>query len=142
MHFWVCMSTQTNSIPFADRHKPQANRTNLGSHLNCKMVRAGVRVCQQVEEDPTGGKYAGAGSALNGAAHKLESVIQFHVGDVVTSLQRAVMQPGGQEAVLYGTIMGTIGRLPVIGHKNRKVDTVKQQWAPRVQQPHVVVLLL
>lgn len=63
----------------------------------------------QVEEDPTGGKYAGAGSALNGAAHKLENIIQFHVGDVVTSLQRAVMQPGGQEAVLYGTIMGGIG---------------------------------
>lgn len=63
-----------------------------------------------MEEDPTGGKYAGAGSALNGAAHKLESIIQFHVGDVVTSLQRAVMQPGGQETVLYGTIMGTIGQ--------------------------------
>ena len=44
--------------------------------------------CVQVEEDPTGGKYAGAASALNGAPHKLESIIQFHVGDVVTSLQR------------------------------------------------------
>ena len=65
----------------------------------------------QVEEDPTGGKYAGAGSALNGAPHKLESIIQFHVGDVVTSLQRAVMQPGGQEAVLYGTIMGCVGEV-------------------------------
>ena len=63
----------------------------------------------QVEEDPTGGKYAGAASALNGAPHKLESIIQFHVGDVVTSLQRAVMQPGGQESIMYGTVMGAIG---------------------------------
>ena len=63
----------------------------------------------QVEEDPTGGKYAGAASALNGAPHKLESIIQFHVGDVVTSLQRAVMQPGGQECIMYATIMGAIG---------------------------------
>ena len=65
-------------------------------------------VCQ-VEEDPTGGKYAGAASALNGAPHKLENIIQFHVGDVVTSLQRAVMQPGGQECIMYATIMGAIG---------------------------------
>ncbi len=64
----------------------------------------------QVEEDPTGGKYAGAASALNGAPHKLESIIQFHVGDVVTSLQRAVMQPGGQECIMYGTIMGAVGQ--------------------------------
>ena len=62
-----------------------------------------------MEEDPTGGKYAGAASALNGAPHKLESIIQFHVGDVVTSLQRAVMQPGGQECIMYATIMGAIG---------------------------------
>jgi len=63
----------------------------------------------QVEEDPTGGKYAGAASVLNGAPHKLESIIQFHVGDVVTSLQRAVMQPGGQECIMYGTVMGAVG---------------------------------
>ena len=63
----------------------------------------------QVEEDPTGGKFAGIGGALNSAHHKLEDIIQFHVGDVVTALQRAAMQPGGQEAVIYGTIMGALG---------------------------------
>lgn len=77
----------------------------------------------QVEEDPTGGKYAGAGSAMNGAAHKLESIIQFHVGDVVTSLQRAVMQPGGQEAVLYGTIMGCVGKLLLACQAGYPCDT-------------------
>ena len=63
----------------------------------------------QVEEDPTGGKFAGVGGALNSAHHKLEDVIQFHVGDTVTALQRAAMQPGGQEAIIYGTIMGALG---------------------------------
>ena len=65
--------------------------------------------CPQVEEDPTGGKFAGVGGALNSAHHKLEDVIQFHVGDTVTALQRAAMQPGGQEAIIYGTIMGALG---------------------------------
>ena len=67
------------------------------------------RCAVQVEEDPTGGKFAGIGGALNSAHHKLEDIIQFHVGDVVTALQRAAMQPGGQEAVIYGTIMGALG---------------------------------
>lgn len=63
----------------------------------------------QVEEDPTGGKFAGVAGLLNGAAHKLEDVVNFHVGDLVTSLQRAVLQPGGREVLLYATVMGAIG---------------------------------
>ena len=63
----------------------------------------------QVEEDPTGGKFAGASGFLNGASHKLEDVVNFHVGDLVTSLQRAVLQPGGREVLLYATIMGAVG---------------------------------
>ncbi len=50
-----------------------------------------------MEEDPTGGRFANAGGLLNGAPNKLEDVINFHVGDIVTSLQRAALQPGGQE---------------------------------------------
>ena len=62
-----------------------------------------------MEEDPTGGKFAGASGFLNGASHKLEDVVNFHVGDLVTSLQRAVLQPGGREVLLYATIMGAVG---------------------------------
>ena len=63
----------------------------------------------QVEEDPTGGKFAGANGLLNGARHKLEDVINFHVGDLVTALQRGALQPGGREVLLYATIMGAVG---------------------------------
>ena len=35
----------------------------------------------------------------------------FHVGDTITALQRASLQPGGQEAILYATVMGGIGAL-------------------------------
>ena len=63
----------------------------------------------QVEDDPTGGKFAGASGLLQGAPHKLEDIINFHAGDTVTALQRASMQPGGREVILYGTVMGAIG---------------------------------
>ena len=51
----------------------------------------------QVEEDPTGGKLASTSGRLNGAPHKIIPIMNFHVGDTVTSLQRAALQPGGQE---------------------------------------------
>lgn len=46
---------------------------------------------------------AASSGKLNGAPHKLEDIVQFHVGDTITSLQRAAMQPGGQE-VGCGTV--------------------------------------
>ena len=64
-----------------------------------------------MEDDPTGGKFAGATGLLNGAPNKLEDVINFHVGDAVTSLQRSALQPGGQEVVVYSTLMGSLGSM-------------------------------
>lgn len=64
---------------------------------------------EQVEEDPTGGKFSGAIGTLNGAPNKLEDVINFHVGDLLTAIQRCTLQPGGQEVLLYSTISGAIG---------------------------------
>ncbi|CAE7762413.1 SAP130B, partial [Symbiodinium sp. KB8] len=50
------------------------------------------------------------GSALGGAPNKLNVLAHFHVGEVVTSLRKALM-PGGQEVILYATIAGRIGAL-------------------------------
>ena len=63
----------------------------------------------QVEEDPTGGKFANAQGTLNGAPNKLEPVINFHLGDTATALQKCTLQPGGQEVLLFSTISGAVG---------------------------------
>jgi splicing factor 3B subunit 3 len=62
-----------------------------------------------VEEDPTGGKLAAQTGKLGGAPHKLQNLAQFHVGDTITSLAVSSLQPGGNEVILYGTVMGGIG---------------------------------
>jgi splicing factor 3B subunit 3 len=41
----------------------------------------------------------------------VEEIVQFHVGDVVTSLQKASLIPGGGECLIYGTVMGSVGAL-------------------------------
>ena len=38
-------------------------------------------------------------------------MVQYHVGEVITSLQKCTLVPGGVEVVVYGTIMGGVGVL-------------------------------
>ncbi|XP_022957076.1 spliceosome-associated protein 130 A-like [Cucurbita moschata] len=78
---------------------------------NIYFVRLPQDVSDEIEEDPTGGKIKWEQGKLNGAPNKVEEIIQFHIGDMVTSLQKASLIPGGGECILYGTVMGSLGAL-------------------------------
>jgi splicing factor 3B subunit 3 len=78
---------------------------------NVYVMRLPQDVSEEIEDDPTGCKIKWEQGRLNGAPNKVEEIIQFHVGEVVTSLQKASLIPGGGECVLYGTIMGSVGAL-------------------------------
>lgn len=41
--------------------------------------------------------------------HKLQNLSSFHVGDIITSLQKGSLVAGGQETIIYSTMMGGIG---------------------------------
>ncbi|KAI8539899.1 hypothetical protein RHMOL_Rhmol09G0218500 [Rhododendron molle] len=68
-------------------------------------------VSDEIEEDPTGGKIKWEQGKLNGAPNKVEEIVQFHVGDVVTCMQKASLIPSGGECLIYGTVMGSLGAL-------------------------------
>jgi len=78
---------------------------------NVYFVRLPQDVSEEIEDDPTGGRIRWEQGKLNGAPNKVEEIIQFHIGDVVTSLQKASLIPGGGECLIYGTVMGSIGAL-------------------------------
>ncbi|CAJ2631057.1 unnamed protein product [Trifolium pratense] len=78
---------------------------------NIYFVRLPQDVSDEIEEDPTGGRIKWEQGKLNGAPNKVEEIVQFHVGDLISSLQKASLIPGGGECILYGTIMGSIGAL-------------------------------
>ena len=47
-------------------------------------------------------------------------VINFHIGEVVTSLQKATLIPGGSESLVYTTLSGGIGMLvPFTSHEDQ-----------------------
>lgn len=78
---------------------------------NIYFVRLPQDVSDEIEEDPTGGRIKWEQGKLNGAPNKVEEIVQFHVGDLVTCLQKASLIPGGGDCIIYGTVMGSLGAL-------------------------------
>jgi len=76
---------------------------------NAFVLRLPASVASAVEDDPTGGRHRWEQGSLNAAPHKAEAVVQFHVGELVTSIERTPLVPGGADVLLYTTIGGAVG---------------------------------
>ena len=58
---------------------------------------------------------------LNGASQKADTLASFHVGEIVMSLQKATLIPGGSESLVYTTLSGTVGVLvPFTSHEDHE----------------------
>ena len=81
------------------------------------------RLPQEVSDDVDDAQILSASAAsealaLNGAACKADEVVHFHVGETVTSLQKVTLGPGCAEVLLYTTILGGVGALLPVQHKD------------------------
>lgn len=74
-------------------------------------IRLPQDVSDDVDEDPTGTKALWDRGLLNGATQKASSSVNFHVGEVISSLQKTTLIPGGSESLVYTTISGSVGML-------------------------------
>ncbi|CAG9466962.1 unnamed protein product [Pedinophyceae sp. YPF-701] len=77
---------------------------------NVGVLRLPADASARVENDPSAGKAFDTPGATS-APFKLEAVCNFHVGEVVTSLRKTVLQSGGTPLICYGTIGGAVGVL-------------------------------
>jgi splicing factor 3B subunit 3 len=68
-------------------------------------------ISKEIDEDPTGNRWIFEQGYLGGASHKLMDLIEFFVGDTITSLNRAILVMGGVEILVYTTLQGAIGCL-------------------------------
>lgn len=82
---------------------------------NIFVARLPVGVTEDLDKDPTGGrsKILGRyGDVLSlGVPHKLMDVVNYHVGEIVTSIQKTTLVTGGLEVLVYSTISGGLGIL-------------------------------
>ncbi|CAM9692315.1 unnamed protein product [Ectocarpus sp. 13 AM-2016] len=77
---------------------------------NIFVLRVPLDVSDDVD-NPTGNRLLWDSGHLSGAPNKVQQQLQFHVGEVVSSLRRTTLVPGGAEVLLYSTINGSIGAL-------------------------------
>ena len=71
-----------------------------------------LRLPQEVSDDVDDAQLLTSGEGIvNGAPSKADTIVQFHVGDTITSLQKVVLGPGCAEVIVYTTLQGGIGAL-------------------------------
>jgi splicing factor 3B subunit 3 len=70
-----------------------------------------------LDDDPTGTKSLWDRGWLGGASQKADNVATFHIGEIVTSIQKTTLTVGRADCVLYTTISGSIGALIQFEHK-------------------------
>lgn len=78
---------------------------------NVSILRLPHSVTDDVDEDPTGTKSLWDRGLLSGASQKAENIGTIHIGEIIMSMQKATLIPGGSESLIYTTINGTVGAL-------------------------------
>ncbi|CAO1633979.1 unnamed protein product [Parajaminaea phylloscopi] len=84
---------------------------------NVFVNRVDADVSRAIEEDPTGLTVAHEKPYLQGSPHRLSLQAHYFLGDVVTSLHRASLSPGGREGIVYSCLGGTVGILIPLSSK-------------------------
>lgn len=86
---------------------------------NIAILRLPPNANDDVDEDPTGHKALWDRGLLNGASQKADTIANFHVGEMVMSLQKATLIPGSSESLVYTTLSGGVGVLvPFTSHED------------------------
>ena len=59
----------------------------------------------------TAPQFTRVNNILNTYTFQCDTICNFHVGEVITSLQKTTLIPGGSESLVYTTLSGAIGML-------------------------------
>ena len=85
---------------------------------NFFVARLPDKVSRELKEE-TGDKLRFALDINNGARYKFDEICQFHVGELITSLNRGSLIPGGMDSIIYTSIYATIGAfLPFVSRED------------------------
>ncbi|PLW12995.1 hypothetical protein PCANC_20927 [Puccinia coronata f. sp. avenae] len=78
---------------------------------NLWVCRLPKNVSEEVDQDPTGAGIMHEKGYLQGAPHKVQNLVHFHLNDIPTAIEKTSLVPGGREVLLYTGIQGTMGIL-------------------------------
>lgn len=121
IHYAVYKAPENRLLVFADDTSPRW--TTATTMVDYETVGAGDKfgnffinrlpkgISDEVDDDPTGAGIMHEKGYLMGAPHKTQLLAHYHIGDILTSLQKVAMVAGGREVLLYTGLMGTVGVL-------------------------------
>jgi splicing factor 3B subunit 3 len=121
IHYAVYKAPENRLIVFADDTSPRW--TTAACMVDYETVAAGDKfgnlfinrlpknVSEEVDDDPTGASIMHEKGYLMGAPHRTGLIAHYHVGDIITSIQKVSLVAGGREVLLYTGVMGTVGVL-------------------------------
>lgn len=78
---------------------------------NLLINRLPSNVSAAIDDDPTGATILHEKSKFMGAPNKTTLLAHYNVGDIVTSLSKTSLIPGGRDLLLYTGLHGTLGLL-------------------------------
>lgn len=78
---------------------------------NVFVLRFDPKISKSIDADPTGQSILHEKPQLNGLPYKLKLLSTYHFGDIITSLSKASLVPGGREVVILTGLSGTISTL-------------------------------
>lgn len=121
IHYCVYKPAENRLIVFADDTAPRwvtsavmvdYETVAAGDKFgNIFINRLPATVTPLVDDDPTGSGILHEKGVLMGAPHKTRLLAHFHVGDIVTSIHKVALVPGGREVLLFTGLHGTVGIL-------------------------------
>ncbi|SOV79424.1 splicing factor 3B subunit 3, putative [Plasmodium sp. gorilla clade G3] len=98
-----------------------------------------LRVPEEAKQDEYGitNKCWYGGEIMNSSTknRKLEHMMSFHIGEIVTSMQKVKLSPTSSECIIYSTIMGTIGAFIPYDNKEELELTQHLEIILRTEKP-------
>eukprot|EP00760_Papus_ankaliazontas_P039149 PhM_4_TR9498/c0_g1_i1/m.25892/K12830/SF3B3, SAP130, RSE1; splicing factor 3B subunit 3 len=105
---------------------------------NFFVVRIPASVTEDADDDPgseTNPRWVWERGVLGGAPQRAEEIVQYHVGDMITSLCRTRLGPHGPEVILYGTIGGAVGCFAPLQKESEVRRLTRLEKLLRLYQP-------
>jgi splicing factor 3B subunit 3 len=132
-------------LAFADEAGPRA--TSCLAFLDYETLAGGDRfgnvfvarlpagLGEAVDIDGTVASPANKHAGLLGAPHKLERLVEFHLGDTPVAMHRAALSPGARQAIHYATVSGAIGVLLPLATRSEALLLQNLELAMRTESP-------
>lgn len=111
---------------------------------NLWVVRCPAEVSELADSDPAGNNLLHERPYLMGAAHRLQTIAHYHLGDIPTSITKTTLVAGGRSVLVITGLMGSISLLiPFIAKEDveffQQLETLlRAEDAPLAGRDHMM----